>query len=176
MESPWLTRNPWQSDPEAAFAEAERRIAACRESKAERLYLGDVKLDRLPPGIASLTWLRELELYGSPIGDFAPIAPLVELRKLTAGSLHGPFPGLGFLRDWRSLQVLELIAPTPLDLAPLVGCTDLARLGISCSRHPVDLLRLEALSDLRALTQLSLSNMRSDRFDVIGQWRGLTFA
>ena len=46
MESPWLTRNLWQSDPEAAFAEAERRIAACRESEAERLYLGDVKLDR----------------------------------------------------------------------------------------------------------------------------------
>lgn len=175
MENRWLTYNRWQSDPEFAFAEAERRVATCAESKAERLYLGDVRLDRLPPGIAELTWLRELELYGSPIADFAPLAPLVELRKLTAGSLHGPFPGLDFLRGWRALQILELIAPTPLDLAPLAGCADLARLIVSCSQYPVDLLRLGALADLRALTQLSLSNMRSDRFDVIARWRGLTF-
>jgi internalin A len=173
MRDYWHAYNEWNSDPAAALDEAERRIAACAEAKAERLYLGDIKLDRFPLGISALTWLNELDVYGSPIADFSPIAPLVDLRKLKAGSFGAPSPRLDFVRDWVELRSLDLIAPTPIDVAPLAVCERLERLHISCTQYPVDLHHLETLAALRSVTDLELYNMQPDRFDILGQWHAL---
>src|SRR4051812_32511030 len=99
--------NLWHSDPAAAYEEAARRIEQCAASKCAQLDLS-LRLERLPPGISSLPWLRELNLYGAPVSDFAPLQPLGGLTSLKLGSLHGPFPGLDFLRNWDRLEVLEL--------------------------------------------------------------------
>lgn len=64
MQNIWQKRNAWLQDLVAALEEADRRIAMCRKNRGEILYLGDVKIDRLPAGIESLPWLRELNLYG----------------------------------------------------------------------------------------------------------------
>jgi hypothetical protein len=85
--------NLWHTDPAAAYEEAEWRIEQCATSRCEQLDLG-LRLERLPPKISSLTWLRELNLYGSPIDDYAPIKPLSGLQSLKLGSLHARFPGL----------------------------------------------------------------------------------
>src|SRR5512136_1901498 len=119
MPIDWQVRNSWNSDREAAFMEAERRVAICLERREERLYLGDTKLDRLPAAISSLTWLRELDLYGSHIASLEPIAALTNLRELKAGSLHSASQSLDFLIGWKELRHLNLISTTPPDLAPL---------------------------------------------------------
>ncbi len=175
MQIDWQVRNSWNSDREAAFVEAERRVAICLERREERLYLGDVTLDRLPAAISSLTWLRELDLFGSPLASLDPIASLINLRDLKAGSLDSPSQSLGFLSGWRELRHLTLISTTPLDLAPLSSCTQLARLDISCSQHPVEMHNLDALASLQSLTSLSFHNMRADSFSIVGELKGLQY-
>jgi internalin A len=175
MQEYWQAHARWNADPASAFEEAERRIAACAESKGDRLYLGDIKLDRLPPAISALTWLRDLDLYGSPVDNFTWLAPLTNVRSLKIGSLHAAFPGLAFLRGWAELRDLQLISPTPVDLAPLASCVDLTRLSISCGKHKVELHNFDRLAVLKFLDHLALSNLQSDQFEAIGTWRALTF-
>jgi internalin A len=167
--------NRWNTDPAAAYDEAERRIERCAENRCEQLDLA-LKLERLPRGISSLTWLQELNLYGSPVHDYAPLEPLSDLTSLKLGSLHAPFPGLDFLSHWEGLKVLELISTTTLDLSPLRHCVGLERLGIHCSLHKVDVKNLSALSGCRNLAHVSLLNMQSDQYSTIADWSGLTFA
>jgi internalin A len=167
--------NRWHTDPAAAYDEAERRIQRCAESRCERLDLA-LKLERLPQSISSLTWLRELNLYGAPVDDYAPLEPLSGLTSLKLGSLHAPLPPLHFLEDWKDLKVFELISTTTLDLSPLRQCVGLERLNISCSQHKVDLANLHALSECRGLTHVALLNMQSDQYDIVAGWTALTFA
>jgi internalin A len=167
--------NRWNSDASAAYEEADRRIAQCAESRCEQLDLA-MRLETLPPGLGSLTWLRELDLYGAPVDDYAPLEPLKHLATLKLGSLHAPFPGLAFLGAWENLEVLQLICTTALDLAPLRRCIRLERLGISCSQNEVELKNLAALSGCADLTHVTLLNMQSDQYDTIGDWPVLEFA
>ena len=160
---------------ESPFEEADQRIAICRERRSETLYLHVDKIDYLPPAIASLTWLRELNLQGSSLSDLDVLTPLVNLEDFRAGSLSSSSPRLDFLKNCQSLRRLDLIATTPLDLAPLAACVHLDRLKIWCTQHPVEILNLERLGDLRSLTHLSLYNMRSDHFATVGEWSELTF-
>ena len=175
MQTDWQERNKCIADPEAGFIEATRRIAICRETRGEALYLGDVKIDMIPPDISSLTWLRSLNIYGSPLADLNALAPLVHVEEFMAGSLNSASPSLDFLKGWQSLRALTLIATTPLDLAPLAACTQLSRLSISCHRHPVDLINLETMRDSKALHHLSLTNMRASDFLTVGKWTALSF-
>jgi len=181
MTIDWEKVNLLRLEPDAAFEEANRRVAFCRESRSDVLHL-DVKIDRLPAGIDGLTWLRELNLYGSLVSDLDALSPLVNLERFSAGSLGSPSPRLDFLRNCPALRELRLIATTTLDLAPLAGCLRLGRLSISCSRppvlggsRPVGLVNLEKLSNLKSLTHLSLDNMRSDCFETVREWSALTF-
>ena len=117
-----------------------------------------------------------MNLYGSPIDDYAPIKPLMGLQSLKLGSLYAPFPGLDFLADWDGLKIVELISTTPLDLAPLRRCTGLERLGISCSQHKVELTNLSALRGCRDLAHVFLLNSQSDEYTTVAGWTALTFA
>ena len=175
MQVDWQLRNSWNSDRDAAYAEAVRRIERCIELQEDRLYLGDVKLDRLPPALSSLTWLRDLDLYGSPITDLTSLAQLVNVQQLKVGSLNSPSPALDFLDGWRELRGLQLISTTLLNLAPLRSCQQLTQLYISCSQHAVKLRNLEALDGLPFLKQVSFLKMQADQFSTIGTWRSLEF-
>ncbi|WP_306029741.1 leucine-rich repeat domain-containing protein [Stappia sp. MMSF_3263] len=169
------TDQAWRKDPEAAFAEAQRRIADCAKAGGEALYLGDLPLDRLPGEISALSELRQLRMYGGSISDFAPLSPLGALELLEIGSLNCAFPGLDFMDGWSALTSLGIIAPTAIDLAPLAACTGLARLRIWSTKEKVDLVHLDTLKELPALESLSLWGMQSDRFDMIGRWTRLGF-
>ena len=107
MRIDWQLRNSWNTDRDAAYEEAVRRIARCVERREERLYLGDVTLDRLPKAISSLTWLRELDLYGSPIASLEPLAPLIDPQDFQAGSLHRPSLALDVLSGCRELRATQ---------------------------------------------------------------------
>src|SRR5262245_8999306 len=50
------------ADEAAGWAEAQRRIEACRETRAEELDLGGLRLTRVPEEVYELRWLRRLYL------------------------------------------------------------------------------------------------------------------
>ena len=50
------------ADEAEGLAEAQRRIAACRETRSESLDLSDLGLTRLPEKVMELPCLRELDL------------------------------------------------------------------------------------------------------------------
>ena len=50
------------ADEAEGLAEAQRRIAACRETRSESLDLSDLGLTRVPEEVMELHWLRELDL------------------------------------------------------------------------------------------------------------------
>jgi hypothetical protein len=111
---------------EEAFAEAEHRIEAARESGALVLDLSDLNaLARLPDRIGVLTGLHVLSLGDTQIADLQPIAALTGLTEL------------------------YLMGTKVTDLRPLVGMTALWRLNLAKTGITYDSLR--ALTPLRRL-------------------------
>ena len=56
------------ADEAEGWAEAQRRIAACRETRSESLDLSNLGLTRVPEEVMELDWLRELDLRDNGIG------------------------------------------------------------------------------------------------------------
>ena len=54
------------ADEAEGLAEAQRRIAACRETRSESLDLSNLGLTRVPEEVLELDWLRELDLKNEP--------------------------------------------------------------------------------------------------------------
>jgi len=50
------------------WAEAQRRIAACRETHSESLDLSELGLTRALEELTELDWLQQLDLSGNHIG------------------------------------------------------------------------------------------------------------
>ena len=175
MPEAWKPGQSWQTDPDAAFVEAKRRISDCADNRNNALYLASLNLHRLPDEISTLTWLRELRMSGGKHSDFTALAPLSELELLEIGSLNCPFPGLEFMRGWTKLQSLNIITPSAVDIAPVASCTGLRRLNVNCYPHQIDLINFEALAELRSVQSLVLRGMRSDKLDIVSQWTELTF-
>ena len=73
----------WQTNEDAAFAEARRRIT---EGRPEKDFSDLAALRTLPPEIAGFTWLLELTLTATGVTDLAPLAGLTGLEKLRLGS------------------------------------------------------------------------------------------
>ena len=55
------------ADEAEGLAEAQRRIAACRETRSESLDLSNLGLTRVPEEVMELDWLRELNLKNDPL-------------------------------------------------------------------------------------------------------------
>ena len=55
------------ADEAEGLAEAQRRIAACRETRSESLDLSDLGLTRVPEEVMELDWLRELDLKNETV-------------------------------------------------------------------------------------------------------------
>ena len=160
----------WKTDPDAAYAEAERRVAwAWREGAEEldlegldaltelpsltgltslkRLSLGDTKVQD-PSPLAGLTNLQRLDLHGTPVQDFSPLARLTNLQHL---DLQGtPVQDLSPLAGMTNLQNLDLDGTPVQDLSPLAGMTNLQSL-LLISTQVQDLSPLAGLTNLQRL-------------------------
>ena len=76
------------ADEAEGLAEAQRRIAACRETRSESLDLSELELTHVPEDVLELDWIRELHLNGNRIGDEGARA-LAALVNLTTLDLWG---------------------------------------------------------------------------------------
>ena len=72
----------WQTDEDAAFAEARRRIA---EDGPELNFSDLTALRTLPPEIAGLTGLQALILVSTGVTDLAPLAGLTRCGSIVHG-------------------------------------------------------------------------------------------
>ena len=70
------------------WAEGQRRIKACRETRGEELDLGGLQLTRVPEELGELVNLTSLDLAGNNIGDDGARA-LAGLVNLTSLDLSG---------------------------------------------------------------------------------------
>ena len=103
------------ADEAEGLAEAQRRIAACRETRSESLDLSNLGLTRVPEEVLELGWLRELNLkseyWRRGIGGEGARA-LTALVNLTALNLEDNEIG-----DEGAQALSRLINLTTLDLS-----------------------------------------------------------
>lgn len=114
---------------DAAYAEAEARIKAAAEDNAAVLrFDGLENLGTLPPEIANLSELIQIDLRDTAIKDLTPLSDLQNLRTL---SLHGTLvEDLSPLSNLQSLDNLNMSQTWVRDLDPLVALPALRRLDI----------------------------------------------
>lgn len=141
------------SESQAAFAEAERRIAHAAATGAEELDLELFELTHLP-SLDALIHLKSLRLWGIGFADIAPVAALAGLRVLDlAESAVFDLTPLGALSD---LQRLKLTKSQVRDLRPLSGLLALEELD--CQDTPVD-----AIAPLAGLVRLQVLDLSQTR-------------
>ena len=146
------------ADETARWAEALRRIAACREARSKTLDLQDLLLARTPEELIELGWLQQLNLRGNRIGAEGARA-LSRLVNLTSLNLQGNgigaegAPALSDLMNLTSLNLRDngIGAKGARALSGLVNLTslDLRSNRIGAEGAP-------ALSELVNLTSLDL--------------------
>lgn len=97
------------------WAEAQQRIAACRETRSENLDLSGLRLTRVPEGLTELHWLKELNLQGdrwgrAGIGDEGAraLSGLVNLTGLNIASNWIGAKGAKALSGLMNLTELDL--------------------------------------------------------------------
>ena len=95
----------WQTNEDAAFAEARRRIA---EEVWDLSFQNLTALRTLPPEIAGFTGLLELDLTSTGVTDLAPLAGLTGLQCLVLGPDDDIDPSpLAGLPEMKTVQSLE---------------------------------------------------------------------
>ena len=131
------------ADEAEGLAEAQRRIAACRETRSESLDLSNLGLTRVPEEVLELDWLQQLDLKNKHwrtgsvgIGDEG-VQALAGLVRLTTLDLSDN--GIG--------------AEGARSLSGLVQLTSLHLAGNSIGAEGA-----QALSSLVQLTTLDLSD------------------
>ena len=121
----------WTANPgtKEAYALAEARIQAAREEDARVLKLNDLaNLGRLPPEIAQMTDLVQLDLRGTLVSDISPLAGLSGLRVL---NLRGTLvDDLTALEGLQALDILDVGETWISDISPLTDLPALRRLDI----------------------------------------------
>ena len=147
------------ADEAAGWAEAQRRIEACRETRGEELDLGGLQLTRVPEELGELVNLISLDLAGNNIGDDGARA-LAGLVKLTSLDL-----AINEIGDDGARALAGLVKLTSLDLAineigddgarALAGLVKLTSLDLPLNEIGDDGAR--ALAGLVNLTSLNLS-------------------
>ena len=107
---------PRSSDPRAGIPEAKRLIREALSSRAKKLNLSQLGLERVPDELAGLTWLEDLDLSSNNIREIScSITSLSNLQSLdlTDNQLKKLNPGLVGLRF---LQRLYLHGNSSLEL------------------------------------------------------------
>ena len=144
------TANPGS---DAAYAAAEKRIAAAAEDNLRILRLSDLGgLGKLPPELGQLTGLVQLDLRGTAISDVSALSSLENLRIL---SLRGTLvDDLQPLEGLNALDTLDLSQTWVRDLSPLKALPALRRLDIGGTWT-------SSLAPLREVTKLDWINLHS---------------
>ena len=153
-----------RSDPQSAFAEAERRIAQEAQDKTGNLDLSNLALTQLPP-LQSVAHLQHLNLRGTQISDLAPLSGLTSLQRLDVSNTQ--ISDLAPLRNLTSLQRLDVSNTQISDLAPLRNLTSLQTLCLS-------LTQVSDLSPLSRLTFLQTLFAYSTQVSDLAPLRNLT--
>jgi internalin A len=147
------------ADEAEDWAEARRRIAACREMRSESLDLADLLLTRVPEEVVELDWLREFDLSGNRIGaeGARALSGLVNLIRLDLLSNRIGDEGARALSGLVGLTQLDLESNSIGDegARALSGLAQLTQLNLSGNKIGDEGAR--ALSGLAQLTQLNLS-------------------
>ena len=156
----------WESDPEAAFAEASRRVEQAKIEGEDSLDFSVLRaLERLPTALSGLTKLTWLYLYGTQVTDISPLAGLTGLQRLY---FYGPqVTDISPLAGLTGLQKLDLNGPQVTDISPLVGLTGLQELDLRETQ-------VTDISPLSGLTGLQRLNLRETQVTDISPLSGLT--
>lgn len=172
--------------PESALAEARRRIARAKESRAAVLDLGDLALARPPDELGRLPNLRVLalgrnrpvldgdtvrwELDGHRDPGLTSARPVARLRGLDVLDLGGcrNLAALPPMAALTGLTTLNLSGCNSLvDLAPLAGLTYLSSLDLSgCLRVG----ELDPLAELAGVMTLDLSRTAVVNLAPLAGW------
>ena len=147
------------ADEAAGWAEALRRIAACRAARADTLDLGGLQLTRVPEEVAGLINLTSLDLGNNNIDaeGVQALAGLANLRSLNMSSNslnNGALTDLSALTSLTSLTSLNLfnnflVAARVKKLEGLINLTDL-NLNANCI-GPEGAKTLKGLFTLKSL-------------------------
>ncbi len=141
-----------EAKAEECYAEALRRIAQERVVLSGELDLSALfALQSLPPEIAELVHLWQLNCSGTCVSDLSPLTPLTVLRSLYCNITQ--VSDLSPLAALTALQSLECHYTQVSDLSPLAALTVLRYLN--CNQTPISDLR--PLQALKNLTYLSVS-------------------
>ena len=147
-------RELWNTDPDAAYAEAERRVAEALASGATALRLGGFDewemraLPALPPRISELRALTLLNLGRTKIADAAPLANLSNLQILNLDSTQ--IADAAPLANLSNLQFLDLSGTKIADAAPLANLSNLQFLYLSDTQI-ADLMPIRGIESLETL-------------------------
>ena len=141
-------RAAWQTSPEAAYREAQRRIALARREELPSLYLGGLNaLEAIPPEVDGLSHVVAIAISGA--------------EQETASDASWRLSDISALANMSALRFLELpLTQTPLDMTPLAQLRELAHIsgGVWCDLSPLvglTALRRAYLHDCRQLADIS---------------------
>ncbi|WP_146343828.1 leucine-rich repeat domain-containing protein [Phaeobacter marinintestinus] len=148
------------------YAEAQRRIAAAKDSGATELDLNGLDdLEQFPPEIADLTGLQILLAWGTKISDLSPLQGLTALQGLDLNNTQ--VSDISPLQGLTALQVLSLSNTQVSDISPLQGLTALQSLNLSFTQ-------ISDISPLQGLTAVQSLGLINTQISDISPLRGLT--
>ena len=158
----------WDTDPDAAYAEAERRIAEVKRNGGDELSLSFLRaLQKVPPSIAELTGLRALSLWNTSVTDIAVLGQLANLQYL--GLQGTSVTDIAVLGQLANLQTLGLNGTSVTDIAVLGQLANLQHLGLSST----SVTDIAALGQLANLQRLDLQHTSVTDIAVLGQLANL---
>ena len=154
-----------------AYAEAQSRIIAAIEEDARVLRLSGIgNLGEIPPEIADLPDLVQLDLRDTVVSDLRPLAGLEKLRILTLRDTL--VQDLAPLEGLPDLDILDLSGTWVRDLEPLTRIPNLRRLDLGTtwtdSLEPITRIDNLEWVNLHAAYSSDGSQVHLDSLDAAG--------
>ena len=142
-----------------SFDEAQRRIAACKQSQSDRLDLCNLNLAEIPKDLSELHWLTMLDLSLNQISRIEGLEALSNLKILFL--YKNQIKQTGDLNNLKSLQILLLGSN---QISQIEGLGALRKLKIVDLNKNL-IIRIEGLHKLSGLQKLCLSFNQISRIE-----------
>jgi hypothetical protein len=132
-----------------SYIQAESQIVIISKFKLPNLNLSGLKfLETLPPQVAELHWLTQIDITNTLIRDISPIASLLQLQVISAKNSK--------IQDLNPLKALAELKYISIDRTPIVSLRPLANLQklqvLSMRRSQIrNLDGIQGLKSLRAI-------------------------